>query len=355
MAMVVVCVDFLVLSSGARGTINGSYNANRGRWPVKIDGTRKQLSIKPINLKLLADPEEGAAVGVQHMVHQRDAAWCAAHDYMNLAMAQGGRPARHTAVEVMAMPWTPANHDAYMELVKGCSVADHLGLEKLYVQISLAVEQGDYKKLRFLRGLGVDLAFPFTVINEFGYSNINFALMTSNMPLLVFMAENGAELRYACSGPPGSDEFATPLEVAARLGPSMVPFAALIAALIEQQQAARDIGRPLAIGDRGYDHVRMAFLPKGSVETEPLKVITIGPNGQRTHEDGSSKTLPAPPWSGAPIADDDRTAEAKARGADPLVKELLRCQEADAVLEDAPSFDAVLAEEKRAEEKRGKK
>ena len=263
-----------------------------------------------------------------------------------------------TAVEVLAMRWTPANHDAYMALVRGCSVADHLGLEKLYSQISVAVEKGDYAKLRFFHSIGIDLAYPLTVLNEYGFSNVNFALATANMPLLVFMAENGAELRYACLGPAtnGSDatwgpqRFTTPLEVAEAAG--WAPWVGLITALIRQQQVTRDLGRPLAIGDRGYDVLRMAFLPEKTPGVPEPAIITVVKEDdgtmRRAHEDGSSTDLPAPPWSGAPLADDNRSAEEKAKGADPLVKELLRCREADAAIAESLTFDEVLAEEKRA-------
>ena len=40
--------------NGQRGGINGSYITDRGRWPVAVDGTGRELSCKPINLKGLA-------------------------------------------------------------------------------------------------------------------------------------------------------------------------------------------------------------------------------------------------------------------------------------------------------------
>ena len=40
--------------NGQRGGISGSYLANRGRWPVVVDGTGRELSCKPTNLKELA-------------------------------------------------------------------------------------------------------------------------------------------------------------------------------------------------------------------------------------------------------------------------------------------------------------
>ena len=40
--------------NGQRGGISGSYLADRGRWPVVVDGTGRKLSCKPTNLKELA-------------------------------------------------------------------------------------------------------------------------------------------------------------------------------------------------------------------------------------------------------------------------------------------------------------
>ena len=40
--------------NGQRGGISGSYLANRGRWPVAVDGTGRELSCKPTNLRGLA-------------------------------------------------------------------------------------------------------------------------------------------------------------------------------------------------------------------------------------------------------------------------------------------------------------
>ena len=40
--------------NGQRGGISGSYLADRGRWPVAVDGTGRELSCKPTNLRALA-------------------------------------------------------------------------------------------------------------------------------------------------------------------------------------------------------------------------------------------------------------------------------------------------------------
>ena len=40
--------------NGQRGGIRGSFLAGRGRWPVVVDGTGRELSCKPTNLKELA-------------------------------------------------------------------------------------------------------------------------------------------------------------------------------------------------------------------------------------------------------------------------------------------------------------
>ena len=40
--------------NGQRGGISGSYLADRGCWPVVVDGTGRELSCKPTNLKGLA-------------------------------------------------------------------------------------------------------------------------------------------------------------------------------------------------------------------------------------------------------------------------------------------------------------
>ena len=54
------------------------------------------------------------------------------------------------------MPWTAANHAAYMALVKGCSVADHLGLEKLYAtQMPAAAPRSLGLYYPFSRGKGL--------------------------------------------------------------------------------------------------------------------------------------------------------------------------------------------------------
>ena len=68
-------------------------------------------------------------------------------------------------------------------------------------QMTEATEKGDYKKLRVFRDtMGINLGFMFSAINDYGCSNVNFAVVTQNKPLLVFMAESGADLSMACAG-----------------------------------------------------------------------------------------------------------------------------------------------------------
>ena len=102
--------------------------------------------------------------------------------------------------------------------------------------------------------------------------------------------------------------------------------------------------------------MRMAAAPDDAYRP----VITINVQGERTHENGAPLDGPAPPWSGAPIApmdDEDEPGSNTAMVAttgeapDPLVKELLKCKEAEKMLaeapaEDFPDFESVLLEAK---------
>jgi hypothetical protein len=127
-------------------------------------------------------------------------------------------------------------------------------------------------------------------------------------------------------------------------------------------------------------------------------VTTLGYDGQEVHEDGSNLALPAPKWSGAPLAprnpripritppsaaaqppegdlgeiDDTplspKEEESKPRRTilvqvadgpprrsmgehDPLVQELLKCQQAEAVMQEefAESFEELLTRERGSE------
>ena len=78
-------------------------------------------------------------------------------------------------------------------------MVQRIGVQKLHGDVSVAVEQGDLKKLRVLRDkLGVNLGFFFSCLNDYGCSNINFAVVSQNKPLICFMAESGADLSLAC-------------------------------------------------------------------------------------------------------------------------------------------------------------
>lgn len=78
-------------------------------------------------------------------------------------------------------------------------MVQRIGVQKLYGDVSVAVEQGDFKKLRVLRdNLGVNLGFFFSGLNDYGCSNINLAVVSQNKPLICFMAESGADLSLAC-------------------------------------------------------------------------------------------------------------------------------------------------------------
>ena len=77
-------------------------------------------------------------------------------------------------------------------------------------QMTEATEKGDYKKLRVFRDtMGINLGFMFSAINDYGCSNVNFAVVTQNKPLLVFMAESGADLSMACAGRACSRSFSS--------------------------------------------------------------------------------------------------------------------------------------------------
>jgi hypothetical protein len=57
------------------------------------------------------------------------------------------------------------------QVVPDCMVAQRLGIRKLYSDLSVAVEKGDFKKMRLYRdNLGVNLGFLFTCLNDFGCS-----------------------------------------------------------------------------------------------------------------------------------------------------------------------------------------
>jgi hypothetical protein len=86
-----------------------------------------------------------------------------------------------------------------LQVAAECAVVQRVGVQKLYGDVSVAVEQGDFKKLRLLRdNLGVNLGFFFSCLNDYGCSNINLAVVSQNKPLLCFMAESGADLSLAC-------------------------------------------------------------------------------------------------------------------------------------------------------------
>ena len=105
------------------------------------------------------------------------------------------------------------------------------------------------------------------------------------------------------------------------------------------------------------------FLKVGSVVHQAyingIPIITIDhETGERTHEDGTPLTRPSflPP-SGAPIArledselPDGVTTESvvpKPPDPDSLVAELVKCQAAERILADMPSFEDVLEDERR--------
>ena len=48
--------------------------------------------------------------------------------------------------------------------------------------------------------LSVSLTPKVSLFQDYGCSNVNFAVVTQNKPLLVFMAESGADLSMACAG-----------------------------------------------------------------------------------------------------------------------------------------------------------
>jgi hypothetical protein len=104
--------------------------------------------------------------------------------------------------------------------------------------------------------------------------------------------------------------------------------------------------------------LRFAASPE---DAPAIPVVTVNMDtGERTHEDGSSLSGPAfLPASGAPIAEikEEELPEGVSKDAivpkptedpDPLVNELVKCQAAERLMAEMPSFEQVLEDERAA-------
>ena len=296
--------------------------------------------------------------------------------------------------------WVRQSQETYayyqQRVLYDCLLAQRLGARDLCNTIAVAVERGDYQKLRVMRNAGIKLGFAMTALNDFGCSSVNFAVVTQNKPMLAFMHECGADLSMACLGPPNQEEYLTPFILArvqgwdsiavligdmmgSRPGPQEC-FVAVQQAMIQDRAGAAvdpaelvgpGEGIPpgamsaadvtVALGWRPDPHQPPASLRfAASVNDAPaIPIIPIDhETGERTHEDGTPLTRPSflPP-SGAPIArledselPDGVTTESvvpKPPDPDSLVAELVKCQAAERILADMPSFEDVLEDERR--------
>jgi hypothetical protein len=312
----------------------------------------------------------------------------------------GGRP--------FDIRWLRQNQETYAiyqkRILYDSPLAQRLGARDLCSIIAVAVERGDYKKLRVMQRGGIRMGFALTALNDYGCSSVNFAVATQNKPMLAFMHECGADMSMACSGPPNQKEYITPYIFAMIHGWTSI--AAMIAGMIEsrpcQQQCLATV--QLSIEDRS-DHVAAdtpgtadgatlttsaaaEAVPPGEMSTadamvalgwapQPSKapaslrfaassddapaipIVTVDKEtGERLHEDGTPLTFPSKlPASGAPIAKlkDSELPEGVTQESvvprlvdepDSLVTELVKCQVAERMLAEMPSFDDVLKEEK---------
>jgi hypothetical protein len=290
----------------------------------------------------------------------------------------------------------------YLREMLDSALAQRLGGYNLCQTINVAVESGDYKKLRVMKNAGVKLGFAMTALNDHGCNLVNFAMVTQNKPLLTFMHECGADLSLACQGPPARTQYITPFMVASVEGWHSLgtlireliasrphphqcltlargeaiedrPAAATTTSAADLAAAAAGEGVPL--GEMSAEDTTIALGWEPTTEDKPsslrfaaspedapaIPVVTVNMDtGERTHEDGSSLSGPAfLPASGAPIAEikEEELPEGVSKDAivpkptedpDPLVNELVKCQAAERLMAEMPSFEQVLEDERAA-------
>ena len=129
--------------NGQRGGIRGSFLAHRGRWPVVMDGTGRELSCKPTNLKELASC--GHCGAEKRLDALRKCGRCLAVHYCDgacqrLHWKRGGH--KQACKESLACIICLDNEGHPLPIQCGCGCRDEAGCAHVACKATYAAHQG---------------------------------------------------------------------------------------------------------------------------------------------------------------------------------------------------------------------
>ena len=129
--------------NGQRGSINGSYLADRGRWPVVVDGTGRKLSCQPTNLKDLASCGYCGTEKVQQLLKKctrcRAMHYCSS-DCQRAHWKRGGH--KRACREQFACTICLDDEDHPLPIQCGCGCRDAAGCAHVACKAAYAEHQG---------------------------------------------------------------------------------------------------------------------------------------------------------------------------------------------------------------------